>query len=333
MTTNTTQGMPPGVGYKSAQDRPGYKSEGQRRMEKQSKTIQQLNQMMPEGLKAQPVEYDEYGAAIIEDAPQQPQARPQAPTGPLAPEAFFSAQQPQQPAARQQAPAQTPRQEYRPQQPSRTAAHPIINKMLAKFGLKKAPKHNLELSTEDGTTFVYTMSVLADDIQLWAFHEAKAHYIVEGEHVAIAWYQLLVSCASVVAIDGENIWEIFPMELLPEEMETLSRDPHDLPARVRKHCARALAQFIWSDIQPIGIKLWEFYDGKISKTNVPLSSFDKEMEGAVRYVCPFDGCPEFLIQKPQVENDGSEKAWFCKQHAAQMVHTLDMGQEANAPLA
>ena len=212
--------------------------------------------------------------------------------------------------------------------------HPVVQKLLAKFGLKKSPKYDLDVYTPDGETKItYTMTQVPDEISMWALEQARDKNVTTGsDRTAFVYFEVLFTCCSVVAMDGEPAWRIFEIKPTEQEAQTLANDPFDLSLRMRKAIGYQLAQLMWSKTLPFADKLIEFYQQKITQKKM-FSSFDREQEGTVRYVCPVDGCTNYEIAKPEYDEEtGAEKELFCKIHGVSLIKTLSAEEESDLPL-
>jgi hypothetical protein len=327
----TNEGFPPGWDFRKPQDQKGYKPEHQRRTEKQNSTIQQLSQMLPNNMQdMEPVVYDEHGAPIIEEF--------------FDGEELVEIRQPQQPKPQTRAPQQqrnvrppAAAPQSRPQMPPNIPfkAHPVVEKMLTKFGLKQAPKLDFEVFFDDGSKFVYTMQPIPEELTLWALNESKDFSIVRGQLPATARFQLLLSCCAVIAIDHEPVWKIFKdqIDFTPEESHALTSDEYNMPYSVRKKCAKALTDLIWYNMHHLGDQLFEFYESKIIPLNKPKNSLDQEYENAQRYVCPVDGCNFYLIKKPKTDPEtGEDMPYFCQDHGEMLILNGPVKDEDDLPL-
>jgi hypothetical protein len=207
--------------------------------------------------------------------------------------------------------------------------HPVIQKMLKNFGLKKDKKEYLEIFVEGSDEkIVYTMVEVTEELQTWALEAAKEKLGAEGGGTtATVYFELLFVCCSIVAIDGEPVWQVFDIKPFEDEYSRLVNDPLDMPVRLRKLAAKELVHLLWSQMLPIGDKLLTFYQSVILGRKV-MSSFDEDVNRKVRFVCPLDGCDhfEFLVPEPN-------KTYFCRDHGVPLVETLDLTKENNIPLA
>ena len=210
--------------------------------------------------------------------------------------------------------------------------HPVLKRMLEKFGLQAQKKFELEIYSKDGTKQKYTLTATPDDIIIWALSVAQPKILTDGEAVATSWFQMVQICSSVVAIDDVPIWQIFGVNTTQSEQNDLSKDPFNISSRIRKTTGLELAHVLWTDTQPIGDKLYEFYMGKILPTIKLTSSYDKEGSGLVRYMCPLDGCTEYIFEKPKLDEAGHPQPFYCKLHGCELVEAATVEQENSIPL-
>ncbi len=346
-------GFPPGYEFKR---KAPLRNESQVAAEKRAKAVQDFQSG---GLKGIPVEFDENGPIIEEEVfnsmdeeeapPSMPdpriaqnlkraelgrqrqiqqQAQRQAQVPPQTQRA-----QPQRPPApvQQQAPVyQEQREEVYPGHPK--YQHPVLQRMLEKFGLKNPKTYDLIVTAPDGEGSVtYTMSMVPEEVTIWALNEAQSKAQLEGDHIATTWFEIMVSSSAVVAIDKEPIYRVLSIRPNPEEMKDLEVSPLSLSNRLRKLCGKALAELFWSKTLPMGDKLTQFYSKKVIADYKVTSSLDKEAEGLVRFVCPVDGCMETLLLAPVMEN-GEEKPYFCKVHGEAMMPVGGAKEENSLPL-
>lgn len=208
-------------------------------------------------------------------------------------------------------------------QPVADKKHPIIAQMMKSFGMKETKKYNLTLNKGE-ISFRYVMTIVPDDAATWAFKEANTKAIIEGDQVGIAWFQCLMVSLSVVGLEDVPVWEAFNISPINDEIEDLQFDPYNISFRIRKESCKHLSKMIWSQMGPIGDKLWEFYEGMISKENRIESSYDREKieTSKERYVCPMDDCNITEYLDPVFDENGNEKFFYCKIHKVELVKTL-----------
>jgi hypothetical protein len=327
---NVQQGNPPGYERKNR----NYKTDGTRIQEKQQQSLEELYRSVPAAMvKGTPIQYGDDGLPLVDDPEQFPEQN-QNP-------AMVEQQNNQDPvAAKFFAPrqaAQQPRQKNQPQQTQQqsmsqgsTQYHPILKRMLNVFGLKKNSRHVLELVNEEVGSVKYTMTLVTEELQSWAMLESKNKHLTNLELAGI-YVELLFGCCSVIAIDDIPLWQVFNVQVTDTEYAVLQEDPLEMSPRLRKSCARLLADLLWTETVPIGEKLIQFYHDKVLSKKIQ-SSLDKEILDKVRYVCPLDGCENYEFFKPEMEN-GVEKNYFCKFHGVQLVKTIDILKELDVPLA
>ena len=243
-------------------------------------------------------------------------------------------QQPMQPPVMQQPPMQ-PVMQPQPQQipNSKKIKHPVLQKLLQRFGLKKQKLHTLDIySDEDNDKTTYTMTVLPDELNTWALAEAKNKAVVVGDSLVGVYFEHLVVCASVVAIDDTPTWQIFDIKPEAWEASDLVEDPLNISLRIRKVSASLLADMMWTEVRPLTDKLSEFYQAKILDKRKITSSFDVENENTARYVCVKDECSTIELLEPKLDETGMEKTFFCKFCAGPLVKAVDLKQEQSVPL-
>jgi len=331
------QGHPPGYERKTR----NYKSEGMRIQEKQQQSLEELYRSVPQNMvMGTPIQYGDDGLPLVDDPEQFPeQARPQNYTQEAQAEnkqedAFFAPRQ-QQPQPQKQKiqktqKTQTLQPSGAPMSQGSTQYHPILKRMLNVFGLKKTSRHVLELTNEEVGSVKYTMTLVTEELQSWAMMESKNKHLSEVELASI-YFELLFGCCSVIAIDNIPVWQIFNIQTSEAENMSLQLDPFEMSPRLRKCCARMLADLLWTETIPIGDKLVQFYQDKVLSKKIQ-SSLDKEMLDKVRYVCPIDDCENYEFFIPTMDN-GVEKNYYCKYHGVQLVKTIDILKELDVPLA
>lgn len=216
---------------------------------------------------------------------------------------------------------------------SKKPKHPVLQKLLKRFGLKKAEKYDLEIFADNSVDRTkYTMTLLPDELNTWALAQAQKKAIEIGETAVGVYFEHLVVCSAVVAIDDVPVWRIF--ELKPEswEAEELVEDQLNLPSRMRKACGVQLAELLWSETRPLTEKLSDFYQNKILNKRKITSSFDEENEGTNRYVCIQDTCAVVELLKPEIFPDGKEQEFFCKLCGGPLVKAANLADEKSVPL-
>jgi len=323
-------GLPPGWGFR--QQNQGT-LERERNQSKRNKALNGLQAYFNGTLPGEPVEYDDSDLPIIPD-PQDDINNLQVEEEEPMPQQYTSTPQPQRATAKPQQQqqrieksSQVP-QQYQQQSLPLKAQHPVVLRMLEKFGISKTKKHVLELYPTDNLEdkFSYTMAAVPEELAIWCLNEARDKQITEGELSSVSYFHHLLSCCSVVGIDGTPVWQIFNVTLNDPEIQKMQDDPFRMSTRVRKECARNLAAMLWTDTRPITDKLFEFYDSKIN-TKVK-SSNDLDIDGMYRYVCPLDSCTVLEFFKPE-----NEQQYFCKIHGVNLVQATDITSEADYPLA
>jgi hypothetical protein len=216
---------------------------------------------------------------------------------------------------------------------AKRSQHPVIKKLLDRFGLKQVKRHNITIfGDENYDDTIYTMSLLPEDLNTWSLTTTQKKLVEIGQEAIGVYFEHLICCASVVAIDNEPIWRIF--EIIPEvyEAEQLLEDPFDIPLRIRKVCGELLADLLWSETRPITEKLTDFYREVVLEGKKITSSFDIENEEKVRWVCVRDECSIVEFLKPEEDESGQVKPYFCRTCAAMLVQTTDLKEDRSVPL-
>jgi hypothetical protein len=264
--------------------------------------------------------------------PQQVQAPLQQPQTPYPPQQQRQAPpQPEQqdPAAQEFFAPKSPEPQFIP--PGKRAKHPVIQKLLKRFGLKKAERYKLEIYSEDQQT-EYLMTVLPDELNAWALAEGKKKAIALDDVTIGVYFEHLVVCTAVIAIDSVPVWRLFDIKPESWEAEDLIEDTLNIPLRMRKMCGLQLAELLWSETMSLTDKLSDFYQNKILDKHKLKSSFDAENEGTYRYVCVRDECATVEIMQPETRPDGTEQNFYCKYCAGPLVKAADMSVEKSVPL-
>lgn len=311
------QGFPPGVNVRRREQKPAEKT-----VNIQKKAVQEFGQEIPGGLKGTPVEWGDFGPDIdeaglppqeaIEERLAQNQ-RTVAPQRPMAP-----------PPPQTATPAPNPVRD-------RKHKHPVLERMLDKLGLRTLHKYELVIEVDE-FKFTYTMTQVSEELTLWALNEAQVKATREGDTVATPWFNLVHACSAVVAIDGVPTHEIFSIRPTPEEERALSEDKNNLSVRLRKASAKSLADLLWTEVQPIGDKLVDFFREKVMLDRRVISNLEKEKVGFARYVCPTDNCSENYYRKPIIE-ENIENDFFCSVHGIPMVKVATQQEDQSVPLA
>lgn len=313
-------GFPPGVNF-SPPNRTKNNTENRQKIDQaQAQNLASIQQMYK--VEGDIVNYDDDNLPSIEEAPT-PQARKPQPS--QQPKVKVQQQQPQNNTYSQQSPSSI-------EQVVKKYQHPVLKRMLEKFGLQAQKKFELEIYSKDGSKQKYTLTATPDDVIIWALSVAQPKILTDGESVATSWFQMVQICSSVVAIDDTPIWQIFNVNITQSEQSDLSKDPFNISSRVRKTTGLELAHVLWSDTQPIGDKLYEFYMGKILPSIKLTSSYDKEGSGLARYMCPLDGCSEYIFERPKIDETGHPQSFYCKYHGCELVEAATIEQESSIPL-
>ena len=354
-TPKARQGFPNGYDFKGSSE---HVTEEQRRMAKQKKAFEDLHNSVPkDAIKGEPAQFDEQeefaammGGRPASDEPKSAEeffgSKPQQPLGTMG-------QQPQQPQPSRQQRRVDERQQHKAVQqaqkqldetkkavyanPSlplhKQPQHPVVQKLLKTFGLKKTPKYDLDIFVEGSNDKVtYTMTVVPEEVSSWALKEAQNRGVLDGEQTAFVYFEMLFTCCAVVAIDGEPVWRVFNIEPVGKEIEELTNDPLDISNRIRKSSGYQLAQLLWSETSPMGDKLLDFYQNKVTEKKI-ISSFEREADNTFRFVCPIDGCPHYEILPVELDDEGYEKSYYCKFHSSQLVKAADLKKDTDLPLA
>lgn len=325
--TGIKDGFPPGYNFRRDPNQSSQRIH-QQKAQAQNNAINELANKIPGGIQGTPVEF-------IDGIPQIDENEPIVPVDQLSAD--------EQVAHKATEQAFKKPQQQQPQQPSLPARsqpvkthpnyqHPVLQKMLKKFGIGSEKKYNVDLISSDGDKIIYTMVLVPDELSTWAVTNAQEKIIQDGQNAAVTWFELLHVCLAVVGIDGEPIWRIFDVTPTSDEQSKLVEDPFNMSFRMKKLTAQLLAEQLWRNTIPFAGKLSEFYTGKVLGDNKIVSSYEKEFEGAYRYVCPHDGCREYLILAPRFDQD-QEKPFFCKMHGSEMIKVASLLTEANRPLA
>ena len=330
---DVNQILPNGFGYKS-QDK---KTEADTYKTNQNPALNDIYSAFPSASKKVPVDLGEDGLLQIPDEnyqnyinyqnqQQQQQQQNQQDQNQYQPQEENTAHQKN--AKYMQAPKPVQKQK------DNLSYHPVIQKLLKNFGLKKDKRHSVDIYNEDGTEkMTYTMVPITEELQSWAVSESKDKISNSGEASAAIYFELLYSCCSIVAIDHQPTWVVFNIEPQGSEHDRVSSDPFDMPVRMRKVSARMLAEILWSETRPIGDKLLSFYQDVVMEKKI-ISSHDKDIESKVRYVCPKDDCNNYEFFTPEMDAElGVEKIYYCKNHGIPLIKTVDLLKEINIPLA
>lgn len=322
---NPGQGRPPGINPETGFP-PGFEFRRKPSVQNPNPTQTRADNLqdfkaMPGGLKGTPVDLDHHGIPIIDEVPQF-----SAPPDDLIRERLeMENQKPQRQAQAQQRPPvqQAPLRRPDPFIPPVTNPkyqHPILKKLLEKFGLQTPKVHKMDLYNGQEKVSTFSLTIVPDEVTIWALTDAQAVSLKDGNDMATSWFKLLHACTAVVAIDEEPIYKVMQVQPSPEEYIELETRPLSLSSRLRKVCGKALAQIFWSETLPMGDKLADFYAKKVVSEYQVKSSLDKE--GSARFVCPVDDCDEMVELPVRTNPDGSPSMYFCRVHGKELVQTL-----------
>jgi hypothetical protein len=324
-------GFPPGFGVRRETNEPERK-EAQR----QARHSEAVGAIAVAGVPLegrQPVVFDSYGSPQIDDAPtnttvptellQPPRPAVTQPNNPQSASTFMSSQRSAQP--------QTRRVEAVGAYQAPNYTHPIAQKLMEKFGLRKAKRHTLIIEDAEGGVTTFVMSMISEELQMWAIQKAEDHSRYDGDQSSVAWFQSLVASMAVLAIDNTPAWQVFEVEVTEEEKRDLKIDPLDVTPRIRKASGEAMAQMFFRDTFPMMDKVVDFYNTKVIKGVSVSTNLDKENAQQVRYNCPIDGCDHHLWETPIIV-EGSERPFFCKFHGVQLVAVANLSTEVSRPL-
>lgn len=317
------EGLPPG--YKFGNSKVADKAKLDKdtaRSKQMSKNLADIAQSNPDLMaRSVPLEYDHHGLPIVEETSQQYQAAPP----PLPPPVQASVPQQQ---ARPQPAAPTLKQE------ELAVVHPVLNRMLKAFGLANTKSYDLSVTSPSGDKVKYTMTLMAEEATALALALAKAKEQLGGTEFPggyYAYFQNMFISMSIIAIDDVPVWSIFGVDLTPDERLLIDKDPKNLPLRVRQLCGVPLANFLWTQLGPVGDKLWNYYEEVVAKENKVVSSHEEQQRGVTRYLCPLDGCTNAEFLKPSFEG-GEEQPFYCKIHGSILVKAIDLKVSGDLPL-
>lgn len=211
--------------------------------------------------------------------------------------------------------------------------HPVVERLLAKFGVVNQKHYEFSLfsSESDSQGTKFTLSPISDDLAAWCLEVTRAE-LAKDSNIGVAYYESLLCCSCILALDGVPVYEAFSIRQTEEERIKQANSPLLISSRVRKISGQKLMDIFWSETKPVLMKLTEFYEQTITKDTTVRSSLDIKREELERYVCPIDGCNVFYYESPAAD-DGEEQHFYCKSHAAPMVKTLMSAKAGNYPLA
>jgi hypothetical protein len=303
----TQQGIPPGYDFK--RPKPSASREVETQRENINATFEEIQKSMPGSIRGKPLQYNEEG--LLVDDEEEEMARSAA-------------------SAVADAPPPPPPQTAKPSRSraSRRPMSPLLEKLHKKFGLISEKVYDVDIFVDDAT-FKFSLTKVPEDIVSWALQRARTRLVTDGDQAATEWFQLLFCCASIVAVDGEPLWQSYSIELNQAEQTQIEQCWSNVPNRVRKITATELSELLWSEIVPIGAKLWEFYEAKVSPK--VKSSLDAEIDDLARFVCPIDGCATVEWLKPREDATGAVLPYYCKVHGVQLVETA-VSRGTNSPL-
>jgi hypothetical protein len=279
------------------------------------------------GLTGEPVQFHD-NLPLIDQPPQRHQVRGQGMNPAIDDAAWTSPGLPDDHAqvmAEIQQPQPPPQQRQAPQMKTKTD-HSVILELLQDFGVKDKEYKELTIQNTKGKPKVYLMTKVPDDVTVWSISDAQTRIPLEGDTAAMTWYQSLIACCAVVAIDGVPVYELFGISPTREEEGKLSGDKYDISVRIRKLAGRALAELLYKNTQAVLDKMSEFYVGSVSGNDIS-SSYDESLTHRTRYVCPIDGCTTTYIETPPENGQ-----LYCKIHAEPMIAAADLKDELNLPL-
>jgi len=282
--------------------------------QKQAALFARVGHNAPEG---DLVDYDEYGIPNVpENQPPTPPPPPHDVRGP--------GQRPPQPR-----PTQRP-------EPLEKYQHPVVSKLLGKFGLKKEKRYPLEVTT-DQASFKFLMVPIPDELSLWAVQKGQDLSAQEGLQIGTGWLQTLLMACSVVAMDETPVYEVWGLTPSDEEAAVLRRDPYDISNRLIKLSATALAKLLWSRLPMVTDRLDKFYKEVVSPSIKVESTYEreqKELKGNLcRFLCPIDKCTYEFTEVPVTAEGGGTAPLFCKLHGTTMVNVSSLKEESDFPLA
>jgi hypothetical protein len=315
-------GFPPGYEFRKKQSNPDSLANEKRQQAYQDFSSSPLTRGIP-------LQYDSNGLPIVE--PQPNDFNPP-PTEEINARLQYQqpVQQPQfQPQFQPQQPRQQPPMQSRPIQKSQKYVHPVISRMMEKFGLKNSKRHVLTVWNGE-TDIHFTMTIVPEEISIWALGESQRKMTLdkESDNILVTWFELLNTCCSIIAIDNTPVYELFSIILTKEEKLEIEEDKLFVSNRVRKISGQVLADMFWKEILPMGDKLLDFY----SKTIVSEINIKSGSKESFRFICPIDECSETQVLPINMVN-GEEKPYFCKVHGVELVKVASRESESNFPLA
>lgn len=147
--------------------------------------------------------------------------------------------------------------------PIETKGHPLLKKLREDFGIDSIPMEEVELNDHKFTMRVLETSSIATALRF-------------ADSLSLTWresninLQIALVAFSIVAIDGVPTWQVFGIELAPDERVVVEGEfkpvfkPLSPPQRVRILGATAAMDFLNSvATASLSDDLWEFYRTKV----------------------------------------------------------------------
>ncbi len=220
-------------------------------------------------------------------------------------------------------------QEPRTLLPSEPKRHPMMDRLLSSFGLRKIPVK----STVVGGLSWYFRAGSTSDFLIATRHAGLRSPSSPKEFEINASY--MRAALGLVRVEEDSIYDIIGMNLTPFEREALQRDEANPPQALVERSADAVITFLVDAFIPTMLD-------ELARAYHQLFDADMEVASDIvtynrthwRFECDFPGCDEVQTRIPLIVNAerGEIKPYFCPVHGTPMRPISSLEKYNNSPL-
>lgn len=211
--------------------------------------------------------------------------------------------------------------------------HPVLRKLKEKLGINTVEIRTQKVYVDDDTIFEFGFTEYPDELNIWCASESR-QILMNGSEEAKAMksFDILRLGVSLVAINGDPVYEVFGVNPTESDNEKLYRNRFDLSMELRKKCSYIFYQQVMEELAPFVDVLEDFFiENIINKHSV--KSAGKIDKNKSLYICEVMGCT-FKYEGPSRKNpDGTEKPYVCTVHGTEMKKVLSEEEMSDIPLA
>lgn len=211
--------------------------------------------------------------------------------------------------------------------------HPVLRKLKEKLGINSLEIRTQKVYVDDDTIFEFGFTEYPDELNIWCASESRQILISGSEEAkAMKSFDILRLGVSLVAINGDPVYEIFGINPTEADNDRLYRNRFDMSMELRKKCAYVFYQQVMTELAPFVDVLEDFFiENIVNKHSV--KSAGKLDKNKSLYICEVMGCT-FKYEGPTRRNsDGTEKPYVCTVHGTNLKKLLSEEEMGDIPLA